>query len=131
MANTIQLRRSAVASAVPTTAQLALGELAINTYDGKLYLKKNVSGTESIVEIGAGGGGGSTTTISATPPSSPSAGNLWWDSEEGKLKIYYSDGTSSQWVDASSNTFGNGSNITVGTTAPSSPSVNDLWVDTN
>lgn len=53
MANTIQLRRSATANAVPTTAQLALGELAINTTDGKLYLKKNVSGTESIVEIGA------------------------------------------------------------------------------
>lgn len=66
MANTIQLRRSAVASAVPTTAQLALGELAINTFDGKLYLKKN-NGTESIVEIGAGGGGSSNTflTISA------------------------------------------------------------------
>ncbi len=57
MANTLQIRRSATPSAVPTTAQLALGELAINTYDGKLYLKKNVSGTESIVEIGAGGGG--------------------------------------------------------------------------
>lgn len=62
MANTIQLRRSAVASAVPTTAQLALGELAINTYDGKLYLKKN-NGTESIVEIGAGGGGGGGNTF--------------------------------------------------------------------
>jgi hypothetical protein len=56
MPNTIQLRRSAVQNAVPTTAQLALGELAINTFDGKLYLKRN-NGTESIVEIGAGSGG--------------------------------------------------------------------------
>lgn len=56
MANTIQLRRSATASAVPTTAQLALGEIAINTYDGKLYLKKSVSGTESIVDISSGTG---------------------------------------------------------------------------
>lgn len=61
MANTIQLRRSAVQNAVPTTAQLALGELAINTFDGKLYLKKN-NGAESIVEIGAGTGGGGITT---------------------------------------------------------------------
>ena len=53
MANTVQLKRSATANAVPTTTQLALGELAINTYDGRLYLKKNVSGTESIVEIGS------------------------------------------------------------------------------
>lgn len=52
MANLIQLRRSAVQGAVPTTAQLQLGELAINTYDGKLYLKKN-DGTESIIEVGA------------------------------------------------------------------------------
>lgn len=52
MPNTIQLRRSATASAVPTTTQLALGELAINTYDGRLYLKKNVSGTETIIEVG-------------------------------------------------------------------------------
>lgn len=55
MANLIQLRRSAVQGAVPTTAQLQLGELAINTFDGKLYLKRN-NGTESIVEIGAGSG---------------------------------------------------------------------------
>lgn len=53
MAQTVKLRRSASSGSVPTTSQLALGELAINTYDGKLYLKKNVSGTESIVEIGA------------------------------------------------------------------------------
>jgi hypothetical protein len=53
MANTIKIRRSATASAVPTTAQLALGELAINTTDGKLFLKRSVSGTESIVDVGA------------------------------------------------------------------------------
>lgn len=54
MAQTIKLRRSATASAVPTTGQLALGELAINTFDGKLFLKKD-NGTQSIVEVGAGG----------------------------------------------------------------------------
>jgi hypothetical protein len=59
MANTIKIRRSATQGAVPTTAQLALGELALNTYDGKLYAKKNVGGTESIVELSGGSGGGS------------------------------------------------------------------------
>lgn len=57
MAQTIRLKRSAVQGKVPTTGDLNLGELAINTYDGKLYLKKD-SGTASIVEVGAGGGGG-------------------------------------------------------------------------
>ena len=53
MSQTVKLRRSATSGSVPTTSALALGELAINTYDGKLYLKKSVSGTETIVEIGA------------------------------------------------------------------------------
>jgi hypothetical protein len=53
LSQTVKLRRSATSGSVPTTSALALGELAINTYDGKLYLKKNVSGTETIVEIGA------------------------------------------------------------------------------
>lgn len=67
MANIVKLKRSAVASAIPTTAQLDLGELAINTFDGKLFLKRD-NGTQSIVEIGAGGGSGSNTflTIAAT-----------------------------------------------------------------
>jgi hypothetical protein len=55
MANTIKIKRSAVAAKVPTTGDLALGELALNTYDGKLYTKKD-NGTASIVELSAGGG---------------------------------------------------------------------------
>ena len=38
--STIKLRRSSVAGRVPTIAQLELGEIAINTADGKLYFKK-------------------------------------------------------------------------------------------
>ena len=53
MSTLIKLRRSAVAGRVPTTAQLALGELAINTADGKIYIKQDVGGTESIVEFSA------------------------------------------------------------------------------
>ena len=51
--STIKLRRSAVAGRVPTTAQLELGEIAINTQDGKLYFKKYdaSANTESIVDI--------------------------------------------------------------------------------
>ena len=56
MANSIKIKRSAVAAKVPLTTDLALGELAINTYDGKLYLKKD-DGTEAIVTVNAGGAG--------------------------------------------------------------------------
>ena len=55
MSTLIKLRRSAVAGRIPTTAQLSLGELAINTADGKIYIKQYDAGanTESIVEFSA------------------------------------------------------------------------------
>lgn len=61
----IKIKRSAVAARIPTPSQLALGELAVNTHDGKLYLKKD-DGAESIVEVGAGAGGGITYTRHTT-----------------------------------------------------------------
>ncbi|WP_395662802.1 hypothetical protein [Aestuariivirga sp.] len=47
----IKLKRSAVAGKAPQTADLDLGELAVNTYDGKLYLRKN-DGADTILEVG-------------------------------------------------------------------------------
>ena len=46
------------------------------------------------------GGSGANVTIADTPPASFSAGDLWWKSNEGRLKIRYEDGSSNQWVDA-------------------------------
>ena len=59
MANLIKLKRSAVAGKVPTTSDLELGELAYNSFDGKLYAKKD-NGTASIVELSGGSGAGVT-----------------------------------------------------------------------
>jgi hypothetical protein len=78
-ANLIKLKRSATASAVPTTGQLDLGEVAINTYDGKMFIKKD-NGTATIVEIGAGtvtsvGGTGTVNGITLTGTVT-STGNL-------------------------------------------------------
>ena len=102
MAAQIKIKRSNISSKLPIVGDLELGELAINTFDGKLFLKKN-NGTESIVEIGAGGGGGTAVVpVGITPPATPADNSLWWDSSKGSLKIYYNDGSSSQWVDASS-----------------------------
>ena len=48
------------------------------------------------------GGGGANVTISDTiPAGTPAAGDLWWESDTGRLKVYYTDTDSSQWVDAS------------------------------
>jgi hypothetical protein len=51
MAQIVKLRRSAVTGNKPTTSQLELGELAMNTYDGKIYFERSGSGGESIEEI--------------------------------------------------------------------------------
>jgi hypothetical protein len=50
MAVNIKLKRSAVPGNIPTTSQLELGELALNTYDGRAFFKKD-DGTQSIVEL--------------------------------------------------------------------------------
>ncbi len=59
-------------------------------YNGSAWVNAAVSG----------GGGGASVTISDTPPAA-SAGDLWWESDTGRLKIYYQDTDSSQWVDTS------------------------------
>ena len=50
MAQNIQLKRSALSGKVPDTGSLTLGELAINTYDGKIFFKKSGS-IESVESI--------------------------------------------------------------------------------
>ena len=58
MAATVLHKRSATSGAKPGTSDLSLGEIGVNTHDGKLFVKKSVSGSESIIEIGATGGAG-------------------------------------------------------------------------
>lgn len=78
MPQTIKLKRSSTEGQAPSAGDLALGEVAINTYDGKMYIKKDTGtvGTpvESIVEI-TGGGGGSGDLVDDTTPDL--GGDLW------------------------------------------------------
>ena len=59
------------------------------------------TGSAWTAQAESGGGGGANVTISDTAPGAPSTGDLWWESDKGRLKIYYQDTDSSQWVDAS------------------------------
>lgn len=52
MTNTVRVKRSAVAGKVPLTTDLELGEIAVNTHDGKMFIKKD-DGTAAVVEVGA------------------------------------------------------------------------------
>jgi hypothetical protein len=51
MASIVQLKRSALSGKVPDTGSLNLGELAVNTYDGKIYFKKSgsIESVESVI----------------------------------------------------------------------------------
>jgi hypothetical protein len=48
--NRIKLKRTGTAAKVPNISDLSLGELAINTFDGKLFFLKN-DGTDSLESI--------------------------------------------------------------------------------
>lgn len=52
MATVIQFKRSSTQNDVPSTSDLALGELAVNTYHGRFYTEKN-DGSASVVEVGS------------------------------------------------------------------------------
>lgn len=245
MANpVIKIKRSAVAGKVPTTTSLELGELAINTYDGKVFIQQdqssvgvgstvitinpwsvgvgsaayntyftagsvgvgttvpraalnvvgvvsatsfvgdgsqltgisvggsqwitNSAGIHTLGNVGVGttnptaavtsantsvlaagivtaykfyGDGSGITgisavarvTVSSGPPSSPTAGDLWYHTTLARLFVYFNDGNSSQWVDAAPfNLQGSGAaTVSVGSTAPSGPSSGDLWYNSN
>ncbi len=60
-----------------------------------------VTATGFRINATSSGGGGNNVVTDDTAPSNPSDGDLWWDSQSGRLNIYYQDADSSQWVDAS------------------------------
>ena len=73
---------------------------AINGTSGQV-LTSDGTGNVTWTTVSGGGGGGASVTVSDTAPGSASAGDLWWESDTGRLKIYYQDTNSTQWVDAS------------------------------
>jgi hypothetical protein len=57
MANKWKVKRSSEPGKAPSLADLELGELALNTHDGRLFTRKD-DGTPSVVELSGGSGGG-------------------------------------------------------------------------
>lgn len=75
MAVKIELKRSAVPGKVPTVAQLDLGEMAINTYDAKVYFKQDTGVTQSIVQLATTAGSGSSVVSASHADYADNAGN--------------------------------------------------------
>lgn len=51
MAQVVKLKRTAVEGKVPSTSNLELGELAINTHDGRIFFEKDNNGASSVEQI--------------------------------------------------------------------------------
>ena len=60
------------------------------------FIAVNSGGTALEFVAAPSGGGGANVTISDNPPANPTSGDLWWESDKGRLKILYS----TVWVDA-------------------------------
>lgn len=96
MANTqILHKRSSTASAAPLVADLAFGELGMNVYDGKLFMKRNNGGGDEIITFNSNT---ATATVTDTAPSNPQNGDIWVNSDDGSLLVWYDDGSSAQWI---------------------------------
>lgn len=107
------------------------GDLWWKSDVGILYVYYIDENTEQWVQAaGSAGGGGSdggssSVTVSAAPPTNPAPtqGDLWWNTTDGRLYVFYTDDNSTQWVDASPapSTSGflelTGGNLTGGVTA--------------
>jgi hypothetical protein len=52
VANVIKLKQSAVVGKIPLVTDLVSGEACVNTADGRVYIKRTLSGIESIVDVG-------------------------------------------------------------------------------
>lgn len=51
MTNIVKLKRTSVPGRIPSTGDIGLGEVALNTADGRIFLKKEVGGVQSIVTV--------------------------------------------------------------------------------
>jgi len=129
MANTVVLKRSAVTGRNPTTGDLALGELALNTYDGNLFFKKD-SGTASIVTVATLAG--TQTLTNKTLSSAVLTGTLTAGGGVGTNgQVLVSTGTGVQWSTQSVSTLDSLSDVVI--SSPASDQVlkynGSVWVN--
>ena len=78
--------------------------------------------------------GGASVEVGIAAPSPANQGDMWWNSEEGILYIYYDDGNTQQWVQAAGSAGGGGeegANVTISPTKPDSATEGDLWFNSD
>ena len=119
----IKIKRSSVQGKQPGVTDLPLGELALNTYDGRLYVSKSTDSgvTTSIVNVSGiqiqdeGSAIGYANTINFVG--------------SGVTVLSISGGVGI--VSVSSGSGGGGASVSISTVAPSTPTAGDLWYNSD
>ena len=121
--------QSDTAPVSPTSSTLWWDEVT-----GRLYIwYTDINGSQWVDAApgGSGGGGSGSIIQSNTAPTNPTSSTLWWDEVSGRLYLWYTDGSGSQWVDAAPGGSGGGGSgsIIQSNTAPTNPTASTLWWD--
>lgn len=101
--------------------------LTYPTSDGTSGQVIATNGSGSLVFVDqTGGGGGTSYTAASTAPLAPSAGDEWWDTDDGNFYKYIDDGTTSQWVEWGPNNSLNGNELITGNLIPDVTATYDI-----
>ena len=104
---------------IPTINTLDdIGDVSVASPSSGQFLKWN--GSAWVAETIIGGA-----TISDTAPASPLAGQLWFQSTNGKTFVYYD----SSWIEVGG--IGTGARMVSSSSAPASPLEGSMWFDTD
>ncbi len=107
------------------------GFLWWNTEDGTLYIwyiDANTSQFVIAIPSSGGGGSGASVAVNNVPPTNADQGDMWWNTTDGRLYIWYQDVDTGQWVDASPDS--QVSPITSGENFPTTGLENDMFFNT-
>lgn len=116
---------------VSSYANLRVGTLVSSgltypTSDGTSGQVIATNGSGGLTFVDQSGGGGTSYTAASTAPVSPSAGDEWWDTDDGNFYKYIDDGTSTQWVEWGPNNSLNGNELITGNLIPDVTATYDI-----